>query len=111
MTSTIEASQKAENDSSNFSVVRGLFKGVLLGVVIICVALISATIAIPRIIGAVPLTVLSGSMVPTFNPGDLIVTLPVDNAREEIKRGDIVTFQPESGVSTLITHQIGRAHV
>lgn len=106
MTSTVEAEPKTEDDSTNFSVVKGLLKGALLGVVVICLAVIAATIAVPRIIGAVPLTVLSGSMVPTFNPGDLIITMPVDDPKEEIKRGDIVTFQPESGVGTLITHRV-----
>lgn len=106
MTSTVEAEPTAEDESSDYSVVKGLLKGALLGVVIICVALITAAIAVPRIIGAVPLTVLSGSMVPTFNPGDLIITMPVDDPKEEVKRGDIITFQPESGVGTLITHRV-----
>lgn len=106
MTLTVEAKAETEDNPGGFSIVKGFFKGLLFGVMLICVVLIVATFVAPRIIGAVPLTVLTGSMVPTFNPGDLIVTMPVDDAKEEIKRGDIITFQPESGVSTLITHRV-----
>lgn len=106
MTSIVEAKPNTEDDTNKFSVVRSLLKGALIGIVVICVALIAAAIAVPRVIGAVPLTVLSGSMAPTFNPGDLIITMPVDDPKEEIKRGDIITFQPESGVGTLVTHRV-----
>lgn len=106
MTSTVEAKPNTEDDTNKFMVVKSLLKGALIGIVVICVALIAAAIAVPRVIGAVPLTVLSGSMVPTFNPGDLIITMPVNDPKEEVKRGDIITFQPESGVGTLVTHRV-----
>jgi signal peptidase len=68
------------------------------------VALAAAVAIVPRVTGAVPLTVLSGSMQPTFRPGDLVIVRPT--ASENLEIGDIVTFQPHSGVATLITHRI-----
>lgn len=110
MTSPIKKHASLENKdkhlSSEASFVKSLFKGLIFGLTLTCVSLLVVAFIIPRIIGAVPLTVLSGSMTPTFNPGDLIITMPVNNAKEEVKRGDIITFQPESGVSTLITHRV-----
>jgi len=104
MTTAIESESIVEEKPEKFSIVKGFLKGLLYGLTFISIALILATIVIPRLIGAVPLTVLTGSMVPTFNPGDLIVTMPIDAS--EVKRGDIITFQPESGVNTLITHRV-----
>jgi len=63
--------------------------------------------AIPKVLGAVPLTVYTSSMVPIFNPGDLIIVKPLNNdEKEQLDVGDIVTFQPVSGDPTLITHRI-----
>jgi signal peptidase I len=63
-----------------------------------------AVVIVPRLLGAVPLTVLTGSMRPGIEPGDLVVTRPVDPNRLQI--GQIVTFQPVSGDPTLVTHRI-----
>ncbi len=71
-------------------------------------ALAAAVTVVPRVIGAVPLTVLTGSMRPTIEPGDLIVVRPVDPAALSV--GDVVTFQPVSGDPTLVTHRIMALH-
>lgn len=90
-----------------FQVMKALLRGMLLGATIISVLLVLISFVLPRAIGAIPLTVLSGSMEPTFNPGDLIVTMPL-KAKEvkTLKRGDVITFQPKSGSPVLITHRI-----
>jgi len=67
-------------------------------------ALAAAVAVVPRVTGSVPLTVLTGSMTPTFQPGDLVVVRPT--AVEKLHIGDVVTFQPQSGVATLVTHRI-----
>lgn len=73
--------------------------------VVIVLAVISALVTvIPLILGAVPLTVLTGSMRPGIQPGDVVVAAPV--AAHDLRLGDIVTFQPESDNPTLITHRI-----
>lgn len=106
MTSAVENRSIVEESDTDSSIIKGLFKGALIGVMIVCLAFVVAVLAVPRVIGAVPLTVLTGSMAPTFEPGDLIVTMPVEDAKNEVKRGDIITFQPESGVGTLVTHRV-----
>jgi signal peptidase len=93
-----------EEKPEKFSIVKGFLKGLTYGVMILAILVAVASFIAPRLIGAVPLTVLTGSMVPTFNPGDLIITMPVEP--EDVKSGDIVTFQPESDNPTLITHRV-----
>jgi len=103
---TVKETNKSEEDEKlgAWGVAKGFLKGLGLGVTIIAVLIAFAAIVYPRLIGGVPLTVLSGSMVPTFNPGDLIITKPVD--AKEVKRGDIITFQPKSDDPALITHRV-----
>ncbi|NQD67238.1 signal peptidase I [Bacillus haikouensis] len=52
--------------------------------------------------GYKPLTVLSNSMVPTFEAGDVIITKEID--AEDLKAGDIITFYNKE--NNLITHRI-----
>ncbi|WP_258142395.1 signal peptidase I [Arthrobacter sp. MYb227] len=68
------------------------------------VALLLGSSVLPRVIGAVPLAVLSGSMEPRFSAGDLVISQPVDPA--QISIGDIVTFQPEANNPALVTHRV-----
>lgn len=79
-------------------------KGLLWAIAITAAAIIVVSGLLPRVIGAVPLTVLSGSMEPAFSPGDLIVSQPVD--ADTVQTGDIITFQPISGDPTLVTHRV-----
>jgi len=73
-------------------------------VMVALLAVASAAVFVPRLIGAQPLTVLSGSMEPAFSPGDLVIVRPFNVHNVAI--GDIITFQPESGNPTLITHRV-----
>jgi signal peptidase len=74
---------------------------VILAAVILMVV---ALIAVPRLTGGVPLTVLSGSMSPTVPEGSVVVVREVDVADLEI--GDVITYQRRSGEPTLVTHRI-----
>ena len=59
-------------------------------------------IALPLAFGARPLTVLSGSMSPTLETGDVVV---VEHVRpEQVRAGDVVTYRNPEGV--LITHRV-----
>lgn len=98
-----------ETTSKNHSVLKAFLNGIFYSLSVVCVVLVLAAIVIPKIIGAVPLTVLTGSMEPTFRPGDLLITKEIDPA--EVKTGQMITFQPESGVDTLITHRVVSAGV
>lgn len=67
-------------------------------------AVFGLVVAVPAVIGASTLTVLTGSMEPTIKPGALVTVKPVDAA--SIQVGDIITFRPEAGSSDLITHRV-----
>ncbi|MDR2702829.1 MAG: signal peptidase I [Cellulomonadaceae bacterium] len=78
---------------------------ILSNVIIALILLIVATVAlVPRLLGAEPLTVLTGSMQPALRPGDIVVVQPT--AVENLSVGDIITFQQISGDPTLTTHRI-----
>ncbi|WP_082612160.1 MULTISPECIES: signal peptidase I [unclassified Nocardioides] len=73
--------------------------------VILGVALaLAVAVIIPRLAGATPYTVLTGSMQPTYPPGTLVVVKPTDF--DELAIGDVVTYQRESGKSTVVTHRV-----
>lgn len=63
-----------------------------------------ALIVVPKATGARPLTVLSGSMAPTYDPGDVVIVRPTDT--DELQVGDVITFQPVSDDPRLTTHRI-----
>ncbi len=70
----------------------------------LAICLVLVVKVVPFLFGGNSLIVLTGSMQPTLNPGDLIAIRPV--AASEISVGDIVTFQPTSDDPTLITHRV-----
>lgn len=76
--------------------------------VIALIALVTALVVVPRLTGGTSLTVLTGSMEPTFSPGDVVVVFGVDAADvcAEVSVGQIVTFMPNPGDPTLITHRV-----
>jgi signal peptidase I len=57
----------------------------------------------PRLFGLTSLTVLSGSMQPTIDTGDLIVGRPIP--AESARIGDVITFR-EPGTERLVTHRV-----
>lgn len=67
------------------------------------VALLMALATLPGMFGLNPVVVLSGSMRPTLQVGDVAVLRSVDPA--SVKEGDVVTFRSSSG---LITHRVAR---
>jgi len=75
--------------------------GGLLALVILVGALV---IVIPKIAGAIPMTVLTSSMEPGLPPGTLIVVKPIDT--DEIRVGDVITYQIESNKPGVITHRV-----
>lgn len=63
-----------------------------------------ALIVVPKATGSRPLTVLTGSMTPTYAPGDVVIVRPTDAKNLQI--GDVITFQAESDNPQLTTHRI-----
>jgi len=63
---------------------------------------------VPRAMGGDSMTVLSGSMEPTINTGDVAMTrgvLPADVCAD-VRIGDIVTYLPEPNDPTRVTHRV-----
>lgn len=74
----------------------GLFAFVvLLGVLVIVV---------PAATGSTPMTVITGSMQPTYPPGTLVIVRPAEP--QDIRIGDPITYQIESGKDAVVTHRV-----
>jgi signal peptidase len=74
---------------------------VLLG---LAVAVALAAVVVPRLAGATPYAVLTGSMQPGMPPGTLVVVKPVAPADVEV--GDVITFWPREDDPTVVTHRV-----
>ena len=80
--------------------------GVAVGSVL--VLFIAVMLVVPRLNNGQALTVMSGSMAPAINAGDVIVVrgLNPQEVCQEIQMGEIVTYFPHENDPTLITHRI-----
>ncbi|MDI9932532.1 signal peptidase I [Rhodococcus sp. IEGM 1354] len=70
----------------------------------VMLAILAATVVIPRFTGSTPYTILTSSMRPTYPPGELIVVRPVDP--RELTVGTPVTYQLRSNDPEVVTHRI-----
>jgi signal peptidase len=75
-------------------------------VIFAAVAVVAAAVLIPRLVGATPYTVLTGSMRPSLPPGTLVVVKP--EPVDDLRVGDVVTYQLKSGKPQVVTHRIVR---
>jgi len=73
----------------------------LLGLVLLVAAL---TIVVPAVSGSRAFSVLSGSMEPAYPVGTLVIVRATDPA--EIRIGDVLTYQAESGRAVFVTHRV-----
>ena len=80
--------------------------GVAIGAVL--VLFIAVLVVVPRFYDGQALTVMSGSMAPAINAGDVIVVrgLNPDEVCREIQMGEIITYFPKENDPTLITHRV-----
>ncbi len=67
-------------------------------------AVIAVAVVVPRLAGARPYVVLTGSMRPGMPPGTLVVVRPVDP--RSIGVGDVITYQVASGEPDVVTHRV-----
>lgn len=65
-------------------------------------AVVVLAVLVPRVAGATPYTVLTGSMTPAYPAGSMVVVRP----SEDVAVGDAVTYQLESGKPTVVTHRV-----
>ena len=73
-------------------------------VILVASLAVAVGVLIPRIGGATPYTILTGSMQPHLPPGTLVVVKPVPV--EQIGVGSVITYQLESGEPTVVTHRV-----
>ncbi|WP_426519025.1 signal peptidase I [Diaminobutyricibacter sp. McL0618] len=85
-------------------IVAAVSLGLTIGALCLVVLLAAATIVIPVATGSQTYTILTRSMEPTFPPGSLIVVRPAPPDGPKV--GDVITFQPKSGDTTVVTHRI-----
>lgn len=97
---TVTAVREDERDGVLRWVGRVLAWVVILG----CLLMLAAAVLVPRIGGATPYTILTGSMTPTLPPGTLIVVRPA--AVEDVREGDVITYQLRSGEPEVVTHRV-----
>lgn len=84
-----------------------LFYGVSAALLTVILGIAVIAVAMPRLMGAVPLTVLSSSMEPTYPPGTMLVVRPLaQDQLSEIRIGDVISFMPNSDDDTLVTHRV-----
>ncbi|MCQ4021512.1 MULTISPECIES: signal peptidase I [unclassified Ruminococcus] len=75
-------------------------------VLVAALALASKSGGVPSVLGYVPLSVQSDSMIPEFEKGDLIISKAVDDSTA-LEKGDVITFKTEiMGEEALNTHRI-----
>jgi signal peptidase len=84
--------------------IRGLLGGVGWALALSLAALAIAAAAVPALRGGQALTVLTGSMEPTFSPGDRIITEAV--TPQDVQVGDIISYLPNPDDPELITHRV-----
>lgn len=69
-----------------------------------CLGTLAVAVVVPRLAGATPYTVLTGSMSPSLPPGTLVVSRPVDPGL--IRTGTVLTYQLESDRPAVVTHRV-----
>ncbi|NLP82819.1 signal peptidase I [Microbacterium sp. CFH 90308] len=73
-------------------------------VLVLLLAIAVAVIGLPTLVGGSAMTVLTQSMEPGLPPGTLVVIRPTPV--EDIRVGDVVTYQIRSGESAVVSHRV-----
>lgn len=71
---------------------------------LLVIGIATAAIIVPKATGSTALTVLTGSMRPSYPPGTLVVIRPTPVA--DIQVGDVITYQITSGQPAVATHRV-----
>jgi len=88
-------------------VTKQAFAVILGALLIVLTSAAMALVLIPAFVGGTNLTVLTGSMAPRIQPGDVVVTRGVDSLNESsFSIGDIIAFLPYPDDPTVVIHRI-----
>lgn len=100
----VSRSARRQAADERVSVPRMILNGFSWAVLALVALLAIVVVVVPFVTGAKPYTVLTGSMVPHYSPGTLVVVKPADVS--EINLGDVITYQLESGRPEVVTHRV-----
>jgi signal peptidase len=83
---------------------RGVVQTLAWVVLLATLGVLVVAVLLPRVGGATPYTIETGSMRPGLPPGTLVVVRPADP--DDLGVGAVVTYQLRSGEPTVVTHRI-----
>ncbi|MBT0568285.1 signal peptidase I [Williamsia sp. CHRR-6] len=83
---------------------RFAFDATVVVVIVAVFGVLLVGVVIPRVAGATPYTITTGSMTGTYDPGSLVVVRPT--ATSKLRPGQVVTYQLRSGRAAVVTHRI-----
>ena len=71
-------------------------------------AAVVAVFLVPVLTGGASLTVLTGSMTPTFSPGDVLAVRGIEQSDvcADVRVGTVISYLPRPNDPTLITHRV-----
>lgn len=84
--------------------VRSLGRGLAWGAFALVGLVATLVLVVPLVIGAERYTIVGGSMEPAIPLGSLVVVQPRE--LNDIRVGDVITYQLESGEATVATHRV-----
>jgi len=87
---------------------RGLGWALFWSSLVAIVGIATAVYIIPQAKAGAGLTVLTGSMVPAYNPGDIVAVRGIKphEVCEHLEPGQVVTFMPNADDNMLVTHRV-----
>lgn len=97
-----ESTNQATKPARQWLTAAGRFTNIVLLMVAVFAALV--LILVPKATGSQTYSVLTNSMAPKYSPGTFLVVKPA--AFSDLKFGDIITFQLDSGRPAVETHRI-----
>lgn len=106
---TTDHDEPRTEDRERTGPVRRAITWLLTAVLVLLCLLLVVTVAYPRVRGYVPLTILSGSMEPTYPTGSQVFVEPVTGAaaaKKKVSVGSVITYMPLPDDPTLITHRV-----
>ncbi|WP_228507639.1 signal peptidase I [Herbiconiux sp. VKM Ac-1786] len=95
---------RSDEAGREHGVLHAIGVGLSAGLLVLVLGLAVVTILLPLAVGGRPLTVLTQSMEPGLPPGTLIIVKPEPVG--EIRLGDVVTYQIESGKPGVVSHRV-----
>lgn len=94
----------AREEARKHSLLHYLAVSVSAAILVLLLGVAVAVIGLPALVGGSAMTVLTQSMEPRLPPGTLVVIRPTPV--DEIRVGDVITYQIESGESAVVSHRV-----